>query len=173
MNIIFIHKGDSWYLSYALKQVKKSNPNANIVLLGDERNKKYSKYAHFDYIDNYNKKAKEFENIYIHFSNTDYNYELFCIQRWFIWFEYMNSHNISKALLPDTDVLIFQDVTRYFNSVPDNIIYTKGFTNRMGFIYINIFHLESICSLITTSYSNKEIISELEHACIRLAELVI
>ena len=33
--IIFVHKGDSFYLKYALESAKKFNPDSRIILLGD------------------------------------------------------------------------------------------------------------------------------------------
>lgn len=37
-SIVFIHKGASFYLKLAIKQAIKSNPNMDIILLGDETN---------------------------------------------------------------------------------------------------------------------------------------
>ena len=39
--LIFTHKGSSAYLWYCLEQAKKTNPEARIILLGDEANKPY------------------------------------------------------------------------------------------------------------------------------------
>ena len=33
--IIFIHQGDSWYLSYALYQARAASQNFEVVLLGE------------------------------------------------------------------------------------------------------------------------------------------
>lgn len=162
MNIIFIHRGDSWYLSYALKQVKKSNPNANIILLGDESNKKYPFIKHFE-ISDYSKAADNFAQLYKHLSTTSYEHELFCIQRWFIWLEFMQIHNLSSAMFPDTDVLIFQDIKGFISSVPNDYYYSKGTTNHMGFVFFkNIDKLKLVCNYITNSYTDSSSLTKLE-----------
>lgn len=163
MNIIFIHKGNSWYLPYALNQVKKSNPNANIILLGDESNNKYPFIKHF-LISDYSKAAGSFSLIYKHFSTTNYQHELFCIQRWFIWLEFMQAHNLNSVMLPDTDVLIFQDVTRYYENVEEDFHFTKGSTGYMGFVYIKKqFYLNQICQFITDQYSTASNLKKLDN----------
>src|SRR5262245_51786836 len=36
--IVFIHQGDSQHLTYSLAQAKDSNPDATVVLIGDDSN---------------------------------------------------------------------------------------------------------------------------------------
>ena len=76
--IIFIHKGDSWYLPYALHQCVKSNPSARVILLGDVANKKYNNIVEHQLIEDYSLEADEFSKLYQHYSTSSYNYELFC-----------------------------------------------------------------------------------------------
>jgi len=166
MNIIFIHKGDSWYLSYALKQAKQSNPDANIVLLGDNSNSKYANIVKHDLISNYFDKADEFRNIYKHFSTTGYQHELFCIQRWFVWFEYMKAHKIESAILPDTDVLIFQPIQDFIKTINLEFQFSKGTTNYMGFMYMKTKYLKIICDYFEFQYLDPLMLSELEKAYI-------
>jgi hypothetical protein len=161
-NIIFLHKGDSWYLSYALNQAKKSNPNANIFLLGDNSNNKYYNIHHYNITD-YSKNADSFAHIYQHFSTTDYNHELLCIQRWFIWMEFMQAHNLNSALLPDTDVLIFQDLKEFYNKIEIDFHFSKASIGYMGFVYFkNANYLKKICEFFTELYSKPESLKRLE-----------
>jgi len=162
-HIIFIHKGDSWYLSYALKQAKHSNPNANIVLLGDHANEKYKRLIKHEYISDFSTKAERFATLYKHFSTTDYHHELFCIQRWFVWLEYMETKKIENGVLPDTDVLIFQDVNIYYDKIQEPYIFTKGCTGYMGFVKIEKSNLDLICKFISMYYSSFAHINELEN----------
>jgi hypothetical protein len=150
-NIIFMHKGDSWYLPYALRQCIKSNPSARIILLGDVSNEKYNSIVEHKLIDDYCHEADEFSKLYQHYSTSPYEYELFCIQRWFIWLNFMKKHNIDTALLPDTDVLILQDISLYFNHI-QNFFFTKGESNYMGFMYISRTALSEICNYINNIY---------------------
>ena len=51
--IIFIHYGDSAYLKYTLRLAVKFNPDKEVILLGDNKNKKYEKIGvrHFYFND--------------------------------------------------------------------------------------------------------------------------
>lgn len=155
-NIIFMHKGDSWYLPYALRQCIKSNPSARIILLGDVSNEKYNSIVEHKLIDDYCHEADEFSKLYQHYSTSPYEYELFCIQRWFIWLNFMKKHNIDMALLPDTDVLILQDISLYFNHIQKPFFFTKGESNYMGFMYITRTALCEMCNYINDVYTQEQ-----------------
>lgn len=105
--IIFIHNGNSEYLPYSLMQVKVTNPDAEIILLGDAQNRSYSKIVRHvisrDYFEGANNLAKH----YRHHSTNGHDYELFCLQRWFILLDYLKQHQISKCLYIDSDILYF------------------------------------------------------------------
>ena len=154
-NIIFIHKGDSWYLPYALRQCIKSNPSARVILLGDETNAKYNNIVEHQLIEDYSLEADEFSKLYQHYSTSPYDYELFCIQRWFIWLNFMRKHKMDTALLPDTDVLILQDISLYFNHIQKPFFFTKGESNYMGFMYIYRTALCEICNHIVDIYQDE------------------
>lgn len=81
--IIFVHTGNAYYLELALSQAKISNPNADIILLGDKYNNKYPYINHF-LISDYFESAKEFSEVFFNYSPNKREYELFCFQRWFV-----------------------------------------------------------------------------------------
>ncbi len=87
--IIFIHRGNSWYLPLALRQAVKTNPNARIVLLGDEQNVCYANLVEHKMISSYFENAHRFESVYQHKSFSNKEYELFNFQRWFVWRDFM------------------------------------------------------------------------------------
>lgn len=109
--IIFIHRGNPDYLKYSLMQAHRSNPNSDIVLIGDETNDKYDFVRHKD-IRNYSKTARKFAEVYKHLSRNDYNYELFCIERWFILCEFMRKKQLNHVFYMDSDVMLFADITK-------------------------------------------------------------
>jgi hypothetical protein len=155
--ILFIHKGDSWYLSYALKQAKKSNPHANIILLGDDSNTKYSNIVKHFYITEYFEAAQQLALIYKHFSTTGYDHELFCIQRWFIMLELANALNIDHIMLVDTDVLLFQDINIFLNNIKVDYEFSQGITNPMGFVFFKSReNLKKMCDYIFDFYSTSD-----------------
>jgi hypothetical protein len=49
--IFFVHKTNSSYLKYALKQARKFNPDSPIYLLGDESNNHYPFVIHVNIAD--------------------------------------------------------------------------------------------------------------------------
>lgn len=109
--IIILHKGNHDYLKICIKQAKYSNPDSRIILIGDNSNKKLAFDAGIEHylIGNYFKSAFEFAKIYSHHSTNDYNYELFCFQRWFIILDFINSQGIDKFIHIDSDVLLFKN----------------------------------------------------------------
>lgn len=152
--IFFIHKGDSTYLKYSINQVKKSNYNSDIYLIGDESNSKdiykYSKHINFrDYMNSANK----FKKIYKHLSSNEYEYELFCFQRWFILKDYIKTMKYNGPILYlDSDVLLYCDITEFWNK---NNGYDMSICGNNGPEYTffkNIDVLEELCEFIMDLY---------------------
>lgn len=111
--IIFLHKGPADYLLYTLKQAIKWNPNSDVILLGDESNKKNAELAgalYFPYEDYKTEAQNVLVKHYKHMSTNPAHYELICIARWFIINEYMEKNNIEHAFITDSDVLLYCNV---------------------------------------------------------------
>jgi len=112
VNIIFIHRGANDYLKFSLAQAHKSNPLANIFLIGDNGNRNISDFVKHYNIDDYFASALKLENVYQHFSCNSVEFELFCIQRWFVLLDFIKANKIEKFFYADSDVLIFSDLAR-------------------------------------------------------------
>lgn len=110
INIIIAHKGNPFYLKYVLDQCKSSNPNANVILLGDKSNNKYPFIKHA-MLSDYFQGASEFAEKYRHMNTTPFEFELFCYQRWFAIYEYMSEQNLKDVWCMDSDVLLFEDLS--------------------------------------------------------------
>ncbi len=120
--IIFIHYGDTPYLRYTLDMAQRNNPDKEVVLLGDEKNEKYSRTLHIRHIPfiNYEQSAdlqtfrKNF--IYIGGANRqteqDARFELFCHVRWFYLYEFMKEHKLDKCWYFDSDTLILEPLDK-------------------------------------------------------------
>lgn len=111
--IVIIHKNIREYFKICIEQAHFSSPKSRIIVLGNTP----SLAQEFDYIEYYNideyfNLAKDFEKHYKHFSCNDYEYELFCIQRWFILYEFMSRNNIEHVLHIDSDVLLYTDFSK-------------------------------------------------------------
>lgn len=113
--IFLIHTGNSSILSYSLNQLRFSNPDSDIYLIGDESNKYVEKYGvKHVFVKDYFSQAKEFEKYYSHMSPNPYGYEIFCFQRWMVLDEFVKSINYTGTLLYcDSDVLVFTNISEY------------------------------------------------------------
>lgn len=109
LNIIITHKGNPYYLKFVLSQLKETNENANIILMGDETNNKYP-FIHHVLLSDYYNEANDFANYYQHRNSTSIEYELFCYQRWFCIYEYMKKHGLKDVFALDSDVLVYDNL---------------------------------------------------------------
>lgn len=142
---------DQEYLLYALAQAKKSNPDTNVVLLGDFSNS-YYKFIEFYNINKYFDEAREFKNVYKHHSNNDYSYELFCFQRWFILKEFMKVNHLKKCFCMDSDVMLYTDITKDQNKFV-KFDFTLSYGISPHCIYINSLKaLEKLCKFSLNIY---------------------
>lgn len=108
--LLFFHKGKSKYARLCMKQNRKYN---NQCILLTDVPRYYKKYCHaVDYRKYESKSIIDFENLYEHFSTNCYEIELICITRWFYLYNYMNHNNINRAFIMDTDVMVFDDLSR-------------------------------------------------------------
>jgi hypothetical protein len=118
--IVFIHKGDSWYLPYVLRQALLVNNNSHVTLISDVKANSDIEGLQISLIsDLYTDLAKEFTQIYKHLSSNSPNYEMFCWLRWFYLLEYMEKNNINQVFYLDSDVLIFTNPNHISHLYPE------------------------------------------------------
>ena len=151
--IVFIHKGYSDYLEYSLRQAKHTNPDTEIILLGDEANNKFPFVTHVN-IKDYFKSASEFAKVYKHYSTNPYNYELFCFQRWMILEEYLQDTKYSEVFVCDSDILFYANVTKVlkanFKDIDVGLIGCSA-----GLSFWKIIYLKKLINLIFDSYNKR------------------
>jgi hypothetical protein len=107
-DLVFIHKGSSWYLPFVLNQAQSVDPAANIVILGDCSDRKIDPKSMRDLRDS--KYIQRFTAKYIHMSTNSWNFELFCWLRWFYLLDYMHRNSIRSVIHLDSDVLLFSSL---------------------------------------------------------------
>jgi len=157
--VIFMHYNNSNYLAYSLWQAKQSNKNADVILLGDDSNKNYSFIKHIKV--NHSKSVEEFNKVYKHMSSNPYEYELFCIQRWFILRDFMIQYNIDKCYYQDSDVMLYVDTNKEeFNWF--DLGFFGGFSGHTTFIN-NLNALDDFCTFIMNYYTDKSRLKRLEN----------
>jgi len=126
--VIFIHKSDSYYLKDSLWQAKQYNNR--VILIGDESNSHYDGVEHYR-TEEYFSEAEDFAKIYQHQAVNPYNYELFCIQRWFVLKEFMEKNQIEKCFYCDSDIMLYCDVNEEYENFKDyeiSLIHKNDYT---------------------------------------------
>jgi hypothetical protein len=152
--IIIVHKGDSFYLSPVLEQIRLFNPENQIYLITDIAKKKYD-FVNYCNIEDYMDRANEFEKKYIHLSSNTYSYELLCFQRWFIILDFVTRHQIENFLHIDSDVLLYCNVNDVFRKYIGCDFTTCGESGPSSSLF-NIVSLTKFCDFITSIYDENK-----------------
>lgn len=157
--IIIVHKGDSFYLEPVLKQIRLYNPTSRICLISTEDTKHYSFLEHYNIAD-YSGASDDFAKKYVHLSINPYDYELFCFQRWFIIWEFIQKEKLDYFVCLDSDVLIYCNIDEVFNSF---LSYDFTICKIMGpcFTLFNSNSIDKFCSYILSLYSTDTGLSRL------------
>ena len=100
--VVIINTGNPHYLKTVITQAKFFGNKT--ILIGDASNAPLG--DHVD-MNQYANQAVEFQRYYVHLTTNGYQYELFCLQRWFILLEFMKAQGLDKCLHLDSDVLLF------------------------------------------------------------------
>ena len=120
--IIFAHFGYDEYLNITIRQALSSNPAAEVILLGDEANRKFNTLcSHYLYKD-FETGIDDLEKTYTQSSSNNYQYEFFCIKRWFIIRNFMREKKLDWVFATDSDVLLYNSIQDYFTT---NILKNK------------------------------------------------
>ena len=112
--LLFVHRGESWYLYYAIKQARAWHPKARIVMITDRPQPALRRYAEIHPISSYWSTAQAFEGVYEHFSCNEPKFERFCFQRWFVIDQFLRRHRPERAIHLDSDVLVYDNLFRDF-----------------------------------------------------------
>lgn len=150
--IVFIHNGNSEYLPLGIVQARISNPGQQIHLLGDSNTAHFKFICNHHKISDYFKSAGEFEKVYKHQSTNGYDYELFCLQRWFVLLDFMEANNIEQCLYLDSDVLFYSNTEKEqakFSAYDMTVLIKSPHTN-----FINSKEgLAGFCDFIAGAYT--------------------
>ena len=108
--IIYFHEGFSPYLPFALRQARRSNPSARIILLGDSQNRFQEIQYEHHLLSDYDGRHQEFSECYRHFHPGHLGDERRCIERWIYLSEFLKKQQIEEFLFLDSDMLLFSDI---------------------------------------------------------------
>ena len=158
--IVIIHTGYTKALYYSIRQARKSNPHAKILLIGDKERKNLSKYSTFIDIDSLQSSdIALFEEVYVHLGKSSRAFEMFCIRRWFILRNLMLTHKIDRCLHIDSDVMLFCNISTTFESLSH---YDTALTSALA-ITMNINNIEVLkdfCNFVIETYTNEECLNK-------------
>lgn len=125
--IILIHRGDSFYLAHTIAQARSSNPDSRLILFGDRSNSFYLGVEHHRYED-YFDEAREFAKLFTYecFPSYQYPWILFCHQKYFALRDFVRAQGIDKFLLIDSDVMIYEQISPYFDHYRNSRMTVSG-----------------------------------------------
>lgn len=159
--IVFIHSNNCDYLPLSLWKARESNPRQRVILLGDEKNRHFSGMVEHFYQKDFSRQSDQFTRHFVNFSTNSHDFELVCLQRWFVLKEFMESQGLDECLYMDSDVLLFADVDESkprFNSQGMSICGISGHTNFVR----KRSTLSAFCDFIHHAYAKPGGIAELE-----------
>ena len=109
--VVFIHKGYSWFLPYALYNARSYNLD-DVILLTDKESANTYKGIQLELFYDYNSpEVIEFKKNYKHMSTNSSDFEQFCWIRWFYLLNLMKRKNIQSVFYFDSDVLIYSSIS--------------------------------------------------------------
>jgi glycosyltransferase involved in cell wall biosynthesis/ADP-heptose:LPS heptosyltransferase/tetratricopeptide (TPR) repeat protein/ubiquinone/menaquinone biosynthesis C-methylase UbiE len=163
--IVFIHGGDSDCLKYTLAQARLSNPQSKIYLIGDQANDKYDFVEHHDYT-KYCQSAQRFERVYKHLSPNSVRFELMCFLRWFVLLDFLKVMNIKGCVSPDSDVMIYTDVSKHWQRFARFGMTISGCDNVFANPHCNFISdvglLSEFCNSLIQGYTDPTSLRQME-----------
>jgi len=119
LNVVIIHKGNSWYLQETIDCLIRQGYSNKVVLIGDDNNNCFAGIVqHINIKSLETEDLLQFRDKYIHISTNPLDYERFCFERWFYLKNYVQNFDCGQFILIDSDVLLFAK-PQYFLSRTD------------------------------------------------------
>lgn len=153
--IVFIHRGESWYLYYTVKQARKWNPAAPIFVVSDVRQRALERYATVVPLQEHMAAANAFAHDYTHHSANPAAFELFCFQRWFILRSLMEAKALRRVVHLDSDVLCFTDFVGEFARLGDFDVGIVGFQGPQSMLISSPHFVKGLCERIVRLFTEE------------------
>jgi len=169
--IIFCHYGNSKYLKYVFECVRTSNPNADIILLGDPSNKKVAQSCgvrhfmlqNYDFGDN----LKTFDQVYELIATPEFDafkhgddWNKFVFRKWFILNNFLVKENIECFWHFDSDNMIFTNLSTLEHKYLDLDCTVQCHGDCMKGFFTNQKIVERYVHKINEVFMRREYISE-------------
>jgi len=110
-SLIYIHKGYSWYVPLALRNGRRFADD-EVHFLGDRFGCAVARACgvNASNLGDFRQGADRFAAIYRHHSSLGPDFELFCIQRWFMLADFMTARGLDSCVYLDTDILLSKNI---------------------------------------------------------------
>lgn len=157
---------DHLFVPLSLSSVAKSNPDTDIFFLNVNDNYPISipGVTDVDAKSFYSEACEPIRNVYKHLSTNQADFELFCMERFFVLNKFMQENAIDRAFLIETDVLLFDDLNSYLD-VNDGLDSSQTYLSEnkcISLAYVTKEYLDYYCNYIVDCYSNSEKLSKIE-----------
>jgi hypothetical protein len=103
--VIFMHTGYQDYLVHSMRQAQLWDNK--VILLGDDSNKRMQEHVEHHLMSDYTDGTQKFSDSYQHMTTGNFEFELFCYNRWVILSNFAEQHSIEKLVYLDSDVATF------------------------------------------------------------------
>ena len=157
---------DYLFVPLSLSSIVKSNPTADVYFLNVNENYPVSTpgVTDVDATQFYSKACKPIRDCYKHLSTNQADFELFCMERFFVLKEFMAANAIDKAFLVETDVLVFEDLNSFIGCEggisPEKSYLSESKCISLG--YVTLAYLEYYCNYIVSCYCDIEKFTKIE-----------
>jgi len=157
---------DYLFVPLSFSSVVKSNPTADVYFLNVNDNFPVSTpgITDVDATQFYSKACKPIRDCYKHLSTNQADFELFCMERFFVLKEFMAANAIDKAFLVETDVLVFEDLNSFIGCEggisPEKSYLSENKCISLG--YVTLAYLEYYCNYIVSCYCDIEKFAKIE-----------
>jgi len=153
--IVLIHQGDNDYLFRTLFMLNRFYKPTDIYLIGNKANSHYNNWCTHYSISDLKAETKAIASSFFNLSSNGADFELFCIERWFILSAFLNQQGISQAIYLDTDILIYESLEDYCSIFKGSGMTMIGVSGHTNFV-LKPEALEKFCSWILNLYATKE-----------------
>jgi hypothetical protein len=105
--LVYVHLGDSSYLSNSFAVTRKYNPKLRIILIGDMTNKKYAEQYGIEF---YDLEQIPHKFNYYHISVNTVPYEEICFARWLLLDHVIKMLGLQFVVYSDSDNVFFYEI---------------------------------------------------------------
>jgi hypothetical protein len=151
---------DYLFVPLSIASVVKSNPTSDVLFLNVNDNYPLAVTGVID-IDArgfYNSACAEIRQVYKHLSTNQPEFELFCMERFFVIREFMRRENIDWAFLVESDVLLFENLNALLKSkggICSNRVHLSE-KKCISLAYVSLEYIEYYCQYVINCYVQPE-----------------